>query len=994
MLRLKERGKQAAAGIPVFVFDTTRGNLGMNHWPKTAVTLALFAAFSVGAQNVRERQALRDTMDVSALDALATKFQTRFELDQARVAQYLLDNPKAQRTQEVNGRTQTMVRIDADGKPVYQATRDGAISSFNGLKNLASGQLIKADSLYPGGSLGVSITGTGMVAGVWEPGIPRVTHELITGKATVASGQAAFAVGGNADHATHVTGTMIGRNVATHPSAQGIAYSATSTNYDSTNDVAEMTTFAAGGGLVSNHSYGYLNDNTTPQWTFGAYDSEALAWDQLTKAAPNYLPFVAAGNEQQANGNSGKPGYIAGYDVITGASAAKNVMTVGAVNGDKTIANYSNFGPTDDGRLKPDLVAKGTGIDSAQSTADDAYSGNGAGSSGTSYSTPAAAASGLLLQQYYNSAWGSYMRASTLKALMIGTAEDLGNPGPDLKFGWGLLNVEAAGNAIKRRSPNTSPASTSYTYPAARGAIIEEITANPAAGSEMTRRFRAKGGEPIVATMCWTDDEGTEQVSGDGTDPAALRAKYVFGFALRSHGTTNYSGYAEQTQHWLTPTMANPTANATKAATSGTAHPNTCAQVVSNTMPVAGNSYTLYIAKQTGSPAAARTVSLVVTGVANDGFIVTASAGANGTLVCGSPASTSAVVLGDATTTCAATPNAGFQTASISGCGGTATAAGINAYTTAAITGDCTVSATFVASAPVNGACGTANGVAVLAAPSANLCAAGTASTVTSGASSFSWTCDGSNSGANASCSAPRQYTVTASAGANGTLSCTNTAVTAGATTTCTAAPAMGYQTTSISGCGGTATAAGVNAYATGAVTGDCTVTAAFALIPLNGACGTANGVAVLAAPSANLCAAGAASMVASGASSFTWSCDGANSGTNASCAAPRQYPVSTAAASNGNVTCVGPVTAGNTTSCTATPAPGYVTQSISGCGGTPTAPGVNTYTTGAFTAACTVTATFAAATVVSIPTLGQWALVLLALMLGFGTWVQLRRTM
>ena len=54
----------------------------------------------------------------------------------------------------------------------------------------------------------------------------------------------------------------------------------------------------------------------------------------------------------------------------------------------------------------------------------------------------------------------------------------------------------------------------------------------------------------------------------------------------------------------------------------------------------------------------------------------------------------------------------------------------------------------------------------------------------------------------------------------------------------------------------------------------------------------------------------------------------------------------------------------------------------------------VNSYTTGAFTAACTVTATFAAATVVSIPTLGQWALMLLALMLGFGTWVQLRRTM
>ena len=829
----------------------------MNHWPKTAVTLALFAAFSVGAQTLNERAVLVDTEMSAELSKLKRRFQSEADQQEQRVAAYLAQNPEAQREFARGGSAYFLSKIDNDGNPVYINTK----GSGNGLKNLASGQLIKADSLYPSGSLGVNITGTGMVAGIWDGGAVRETHELLAGRVSNQAGQAALTLSGQ-NHMTHVSGTIVGKDIAAQPSARGIAYSATAQNYDWNNDKTEMTTFAANGFLVSNHSYGYANDNTTAQWVFGAYDSEALAWDVITKNAPNYLPFVAAGNEQASNGNSGKPGYVAGYDVITGASAAKNVMTVGAVNGDKSMSSYSNFGPTDDGRLKPDLVAKGTGINSAQATADDAYSGNGAGSSGTSYATPAAAASGLLLQQYYNSAWGSYMRASTLKALMIGTAEDLGNPGPDLKFGWGLLNVEAAGNAIKRRSPNTSPASTSYTYPAARGAIIEEITANPAAGSEMTRRFRAKGGEPIVATMCWTDDEGTEQVSADGTDPTAVRAKYVFGFALRSHGTTNYSGFAEQTSHWLTPTMVNPTANATKAGGSATPHPNTCAQVVSNTMPVAGNSYTLFIAKQTGSPAAARTVSLVVTGVANDGFIVTASAGANGTLVCGSPASTNAVVLGDATTTCTATPNAGFQTASISGCGGTATAAGVNAYTTAAITGDCTVSATFVANAPVNGACGTANGVAALVAPSANLCAAGTASIV-------------------------------------------------GATT-----------------------------------------------------------------------------------SSFSWSCDGSNGGTNAVCVAPRQYAVTSAAATNGSVSCVGPVTAGNTTSCTATPALGYVTQSISGCGGTPTAPGVNTYTTGAFTAACTVTATFAAATVVSIPTLGQWALMLLALMLGFGTWVQLRRTM
>ena len=64
-----------------------------------------------------------------------------------------------------------------------------------------------------------------------------------------------------------------------------------------------------------------------------------------------------------------------------------------------------------------------------------------------------------------------------------------------------------------------------------------------------------------------------------------------------------------------------------------------------------------------------------------------------------------------------------------------------------------TCSATKVASAPpVNGACGSANGGTVSTAPTANLCTAGTASTV-SGSGPWAWTCAGTNGGSAASCS-------------------------------------------------------------------------------------------------------------------------------------------------------------------------------------------------------------------------------------------------
>jgi hypothetical protein len=118
------------------------------------------------------------------------------------------------------------------------------------------------------------------------------------------------------------------------------------------------------------------------------------------------------------------------------------------------------------------------------------------------------------------------------------------------------------------------------------------------------------------------------------------------------------------------------------------------------------------------------------------------------------------------------------------------------------------------------------------------------------------------------------------------------TQVNHGGTTTCTAVPASGYRTASISGCSGTATTAGVNAFTTGAVTAACTVTAAFELIPatpVNGACGSANGVTTLLAPTANLCATGTGTVPALSNAAFGWSCTGTSGGTTASCTAPKQ---------------------------------------------------------------------------------------------------------
>jgi hypothetical protein len=226
----------------------------------------------------------------------------------------------------------------------------------------------------------------------------------------------------------------------------------------------------------------------------------------------------------------------------------------------------------------------------------------------------------------------------------------------------------------------------------------------------------------------------------------------------------------------------------------------------------------------------------------------------------------------------------------------------------------------------VDGTCGSSNGGIFTIAPAANLCSTGTASAVT-GAGPFAWTCDGTNGGTAATCSAQLQVVIPPADVTPPTILSFATSGTSGATASIaltfsekvsmtknlSMVVKIGTFNTVVTGTGSVfnitlmsccrpllkpgvvytlTIPAGSFRDAAGNLNAAITTSVSFGSVPvpLNGTCGSSNGAFFLVAPTANLCTTGTASVV-SGIGPFAWTCAGSNGGATASCSAELQVP-------------------------------------------------------------------------------------------------------
>lgn len=496
---------------------------------KISTLIALFLLLS--ARHAFAQQNLVTTDRKKALDSISLKQKAFYVNDHTKALKLAHSYNWPAYVVKKNGEVISLQGTNTLGFPVFLTTH-----------NITSAETTNTIAVQPGGELGLSLSGSSGFLdnklAMWDAGNVYTQHQEFAGK-TITLKDDTVAM----THSTHVAGTMIAKGI--NHEAMGMAFgAATLISYDFDGDVGKMSA-AAGGLLLSNHSYGDEagwdeNNNTwtwyglpgdTVDYSFGFYGSRARSWDEIAAKAPYYLIVESAGNSRAYPGpavgtdyygyksrtdptivdKGPRPANIssnAGYKTIPTTGNAKNILTVGAVgvlpggpsaSAGPQIASFSSLGPTNDGRVKPDIVGMGLGVLSTAALGPQSYIIE----SGTSMSAPNVTGSLYLLQEYYaqqNS--GNFMRAATLKGLACATAFDGGAPGPDYVYGWGLLDMKKATQAIAGNGTTS---------------LVKEATLP----ESQTQTFAvvASGTEPLMATISWTDPPATATADGKIADP-------------------------------------------------------------------------------------------------------------------------------------------------------------------------------------------------------------------------------------------------------------------------------------------------------------------------------------------------------------------------------------------------------------------------------------------------------------------------------------------
>ncbi|MBL7807984.1 MAG: S8 family serine peptidase [Saprospiraceae bacterium] len=212
------------------------------------------------------------------------------------------------------------------------------------------------------------------------------------------------------------------------PSKKGMAAGADLYSVDYVNDFQDLTMplHFEEGVTITNSSY---SDGCNTGYTLATQ-----IVDQQLFENPTLMHVFSAGNS-----NGSDCGYGAGTqwgNITGGHKMSKNAIATANIYADATLVTSSSRGPAYDGRLKPDIAANGQDQESLDPN--NGYQVFG----GTSGAAPGIAGCLAQLTHAYRTIHNvADAPSALLKATILNTANDLGNVGPDYKFGWGHINA-------------------------------------------------------------------------------------------------------------------------------------------------------------------------------------------------------------------------------------------------------------------------------------------------------------------------------------------------------------------------------------------------------------------------------------------------------------------------------------------------------------------------------------------------------------------------
>ncbi len=200
---------------------------------------------------------------------------------------------------------------------------------------------------------------------------------------------------------------------------------ASETHVEEDNYAAALEWMDSLGVDITSSSLGYSEfDDSVFSYNYKDMDGKTTI---VTKAAEmafdrGLIVITSAGNE----GNTS-------WKYITAPGDGFNTLTIGAVSSSNIVTSFSSEGPTFDGRIKPEIVAMGSGVVNARAGTVDGYGSGG----GTSYSAPLAAGiAGLLLSAH------PHLTNTQVRKIMINSGDNFENP--DNERGYGLISAVRA----------------------------------------------------------------------------------------------------------------------------------------------------------------------------------------------------------------------------------------------------------------------------------------------------------------------------------------------------------------------------------------------------------------------------------------------------------------------------------------------------------------------------------------------------------------------